>query len=943
MRRIISLTRGVMVGATLLALPSVITSCGKSDAPASAPVGGHLNVAVAPLDLPNVTEAVYRLTVKNQAGQLVWQKTISSTQYGNGQGAAAYVGPCDGQSNPNRIELELESLSASGAVLSPTADYANPAPLGSPIFLTATCEADKDVPVEFNLNIARAGEQGFFDISVNFQDLFCSAKLDCERTVNGQPQPLELLYNPHTGKRDLTAVLGFACTAGPDQDTYLHMSKVAITCSGANPQTFYVDSQTGPGNLNPPFLGPPNTTDLIFQAATYRGEELIGTTNKFYWNVAIGLNEDAFANLQPCTLTATATASEGPLVDGTTPDGMRWPYIDWEVPLFDAEGAFACHAYELGGGTEVEVKYTDPGPISFAASIQRSNPTATVLNGCDPDEACGACTSSCLIGSGTGLDNVTDGGGDPAPTLATELETKINPDDIVGLVASPTGGLTLADQNYDLPFLWAANHDDNTVSKIDTRNMKEVGRYAVCAGPSRTSVDLAGNAFVACRVDGGVVKIGVIEPECKDTNGTPGIQTSKDTNGDGTIQASEMVAGDECILWTKYPAAAGTTYPATCSASSICGRAAGVDVNGDVWVGIWANSRIYRLDGQTGATILSWYVPERPYGLVLAQDGMIWIASRETNGAIVRLNPQTGATTTWKTGTGNYSGSPSTDNYGISIDPWGAIWLGQYAAGGLKRFRLDPNNPNYGTFSGPYGSGYTRGVGIKALYDTSGNLTGAEVYSGHNYSTCYNTVSYAKMDAAGTVFTSGNITVPGLSGPVGNVIDVDGNEWGVSYCSGTATRYSVTYAPTSPYTPTVTVHGTVTIGTHPYSYSDMTGQALRNLAGVDGHYRHRWTGWSTGQTWWKAIDLEGNLPGGPGVTWLEVRWRSGDDETALDAAPWTTAVNVDSTTVMPLDLSPDGTTRRIGMYFDLEVKFRTTDPGGQVPELSGIGLAVYHL
>lgn len=189
----------------------------------------------------------------------------------------------------------------------------------------------------------------------------------------------------------------------------------------------------------------------------------------------------------------------------------------------------------------------------------------------------------------------------------------------------------------------------------------------------------------------------------------------------------------------------------------------------------------------------------------------------------------------------------------------------------------------------------------------------------------------------------GVISVGGASGPIGNAIDVDGNEWTVNYCTGTATRYLVTWDASN--NPTVNVHGNVTIGNHPYSYSDMTGQALRNLAGVEGHYQHRWTGWGTGSTWWKSVTLDANLPGGAGVTRLDVRWRSADTAADLDnnIVPWTTAFAVDSTTAMPIDLSPDGTTRRTNKYFELSVDFFTTDPGGQVPELNGIGLAVYHL
>src|SRR5690606_24460141 len=134
-----------------------------------------------------------------------------------------------------------------------------------------------------------------------------------------------------------------------------------------------------------------------------------------------------------------AAASDGPLTNGETPAGSRYPYIQREVPLLDQAGAFVCEAYGLGDGPQAQGRYTDPGPIGFSASVRRSSPDEVALNNCDPTEVCGACSSTCYLGSGSDFDDGTGGGVPHAPTLAEELEDKVNPDDIVGLVASDTG------------------------------------------------------------------------------------------------------------------------------------------------------------------------------------------------------------------------------------------------------------------------------------------------------------------------------------------------------------------------------------------------------------------------------------------------------------------------------------------------------------------------
>jgi len=40
--------------------------------------------------------------------------------------------------------------------------------------------------------VVRAANQGFFDVAVSFDDIFCAAKFDCE---NADHTPLELLFD----------------------------------------------------------------------------------------------------------------------------------------------------------------------------------------------------------------------------------------------------------------------------------------------------------------------------------------------------------------------------------------------------------------------------------------------------------------------------------------------------------------------------------------------------------------------------------------------------------------------------------------------------------------------------------------------------------------------------------------------------------------------------
>jgi hypothetical protein len=338
-------------------------------------------MTVSPLSLPGVYDACYTLTVRNEAQDTVWTESgLCATKYGS-NGGLTYVGSCDaadvdGGGAVNTVVLTLDGLySAPGVALS---DYQDPCtsphnPGGCK--LAATCVENSDTPVTFNLTILREANQGFFDIGVNFDDIFCAAKVDCERAPG---VPLELLHHPVTGQRSQTAVVGLACTAGSDESgTVLLRDPLKVTCGGA---TTVLDPALTRGNVYGTGAGQiadPSPTDAIWQYAIYAGEEDLAcggaSCKKQYWNIAIGFNP----TVTGCSLSTRASAMAG--TDGSvrsTPTATTWPVIDVEVPLTTntSPGARACTTHPLNGlPAGVSTTYTSTtSPVAFGYSFNGS-------------------------------------------------------------------------------------------------------------------------------------------------------------------------------------------------------------------------------------------------------------------------------------------------------------------------------------------------------------------------------------------------------------------------------------------------------------------------------------------------------------------------------------------------------------------------------------------
>jgi hypothetical protein len=361
--------------------------------------GPSVQIAVAPLTLPGVGRVCYDLRVTDgplKTDPIIWAQgtpglngglgdadAVCSNAFGNGTGGAiTFVGACVasppdfGQTGrTNSVTLWVDGLYDAGAnYIAPTGSdgWQDPCPTGCT--LSTLCQENADAKVEFNLTILRQANQGFFDIGVNFQDIFCSAKVDC---VGDGGQPLKLLFRD--GQRDTTVVSAFACTAGPDAaaDTVLYRNPLVVSCGGA---TIPLDPGGTDGNA---WTTDPTPGDAVWQYAIYAGDEALNcggqSCQKQYWNVAIGLD----AAVDNCVLTTSMSASDGPMNSFKTPAKTTYPYISVNVPLTDGDGLI-CGKHKLNVGTEVVTSYTPIATsLEFTSSFDGDN-FSDSLSSCAP-------------------------------------------------------------------------------------------------------------------------------------------------------------------------------------------------------------------------------------------------------------------------------------------------------------------------------------------------------------------------------------------------------------------------------------------------------------------------------------------------------------------------------------------------------------------------------
>ena len=357
---------------------------------------------------------------------MVWQRRLSSSSYGDGAGSASYVGTCDAGANPNVVRVWVVGV-YSAAVTSAgsfnsglTSDvgavtgggtampFQNPTAT-APLTRSVTCAENTDVAVQFDVALMRPAQQGFFDIAVNFNNIFCSAKFDCCEDDDGDGcesgEEIALLFDA-SGARAPTVVLGFACTAGAraNAETDLYLDALGLDCTSPTPASFAADlllNPAGPqGNQCVPGTNgmggcagvvtevAPATVDAdtyLYQLAVYRGLEDLTSggvdAQKVYWNVALGVKRPAIGG---CRLRTRATADDAlgssAVGAGVVGAGVVYPYVQWDVDLatcgsepltFGQAAAMVRPAYTGTGGAELRFGYVygpnrPAGPICAA-------------------------------------------------------------------------------------------------------------------------------------------------------------------------------------------------------------------------------------------------------------------------------------------------------------------------------------------------------------------------------------------------------------------------------------------------------------------------------------------------------------------------------------------------------------------------------------------------
>lgn len=518
---------------------------------------------------------------------------------------------------------------------------------------------------------------------------------------------------------------------------------------------------------------------------------------------------------------------------------------------------------------------------------------------------------------------------------------------MTGVDTSVPDQIQLTAGGSPLAFIWVPNND-HTISKIDTVSGKELGRYYVSnyydPNPSRTTVDLQGNCWVANRRAGTVVQIGLEEAgQCVDRNGDGIIQTSRD-GGDGIISPDEMLpwGSDECVLYevVVIPGWEGAYSPPLMYAGPFPGesgapipdymyqggfgydpywypgpRGLAVDQSNNLWIGSFGTQKYQYFNTSTGqiersvdvslapspdgyvlgahpTTTWSWEPRggHTPYGATADRNGVIW-SSGLYSGTVVWIDPN------HPDATGNPSiGYVFTGfvNYGMGLDHIDHLFVADLVSSAVAKINVGSKTiePGWPKYYDSIGSG--RGVAC-----TSDNDVWVASNSGWYYQQSVTRLANDGVRKA-VVVTYGT--------PTGVAVDAAGKVWVTRSDTPVIQRIDPTINGIDLETNVV---GT---GGH-YSYSDMTGSVSRTITTRSGSWTANVDGGATG-TSWTSVSWNGDVPAGAAIT---VRVRSSDSETG----PWSSWVVATSGSALATVT---------GRYLEVEATLQGA-PGAESPRL----------
>jgi streptogramin lyase len=476
---------------------------------------------------------------------------------------------------------------------------------------------------------------------------------------------------------------------------------------------------------------------------------------------------------------------------------------------------------------------------------------------------------------------------------------QLSPENSGSVEVDGSGALVLSSETSERFDAWIALSDDGKVTKVDTRDGRQLARYdSVLSGPSnraqppnaacdhtsesepengncpsRTAVDLQGAVYVANRAfghQGTVTKIAGFPADCVDRDGDGAIETSTDVNGSGRIDS--QVAGeflgqsDECLLWT-VDVGGMDSVP----------RAVAVAADGTVWVGLHGESRVVQLDPKDGRELASVTVPGlRPYGAAIDGNGTLWLTAVAT-GQIVSVDTRTRTAGKAVTAPSVESGCPS--SYGVAIDYKDRVWIAGLTC--PHAFRYDPTAGSWMVVELP-DSGVTRGI----TADDQGRVFVAASWAFLNFDPSPDEGLFVESSPPLTRLTrfraddGGDLRVWGTAldplpggGAIGVGLDDQARAWLVNQDSGSATRVDTDTGEVKHYE----------VGNFPYTYSDFTGFALRRITAPTGFIREVIEGCPMGPTEWEHATVDASLPAG---AQLQVRMRTAPSAEQLDVRAW---------------------------------------------------------
>lgn len=426
-----------------------------------------------------------------------------------------------------------------------------------------------------------------------------------------------------------------------------------------------------------------------------------------------------------------------------------------------------------------------------------------------------------------------------------------------GVSLSTPNQLQLSAVGTTFPVMWIANAGEDTVSKFDTTNNVELARYRTWFGPigqtsarshlgsaysgpapSRTAVDINGNAYVLNRFfeNKKPVLLKILAEGFIDRNGNGVMDTSTgptptvmaDTNGNDQIDPDEIT--DERIAWAVQV-----------GSPNGLGRSLCIGTDGNLWVGMYNARTYYKVSAADGSQIagpvsVGW----TPYGCMIDKNGTLWSSNLgSTLGRIDNTGSDTGP---WAV-----SAIGNMNNYGIAL--------------GNNKVYTGSGNRVYDPSTGVAGAIPNMNVtSLGIVVDGSGNIIAGRT-------------TIRKVSPDGNLLWQAPLQSGGSSS-VGIQVDSNNDVWQMGFVSaGRMQKYRGTDG--SPL-------GVFPVGNMPYTYSDAAGFAARNVTSPTGTWTVVYDGGAPATPWGK-INWNDTVPAGAAVT---VEVRAADTVAALSSTAY---------------------------------------------------------